>query len=747
MLLIDLKMLDETIGFYEKLATKDLPEQLESFQQIMYDLFDNWMGTHADSYDETFARLLYGPGPGSFSEGEAASLLAVKEQAEKMVHILKESQEVFRAEMNRCEELFYNGLTSGDSILYDKPDSQYAYEGKLFIDYDKAEETGNRLKSLLENECNYWDAPENSQMGKWNHVLEEFDSSLKHSNYHPGNSDYEIHHILDQGFTKLQNFYYSIEMYKKNLEDIEEALAKEFEKQTSEYAKGLTREIFKAAADGEINAKRIWYLSQKSPSSFTPEEMDEIHKIIDFTVGGVPGQDVDVLVQREMQMINQALLRHGPDKIDLDKLFRGYSAALHTRYAKDMTRNRDVNRLSDYFYKDTLQRLTAVDGSLNSDQLRFIMELNPDSLMLGDYRALSGVFDSHVSDVDMESMDRANFFLANCYIKGEVNPENKLDMERSMVFDGWKEYYLDKKENKTAGRDFEILANTEMSGNNEVNTKFLKQGLLQIVSSNAALKLQINGGLSSEDSKTWIPQMGVFKIEDLGTGRMGDYSLTLYQSYRESGRKIEIEYFEYHRSENMSNLLVKGAVSDYKKYKKGFKEYAEEWAGNIVLASAKSALIGGSKGASGPVGLGLDMALKAAEFNHGWNKQTRKNEKIARNLSKFYDGMEMEAYQQGGQLLYVDGVKVVNNSYVDEDKLKFYESKFKAQINAGPKYNRRYSEFFPKGCDEATKESIEKGLQDPNSLEYKNAFINWYIDGIGDGEQNIGQCYKPEEKK
>ena len=135
------------------------------------------------------------------------------------------------------------------------------------------------------------------------------------------------------------------------------------------------------------------------------------------------------------------------------------------------------------------------------------------------------------------------------------------------------------------------------------------------------------------------------------------------------------------------------------------------------------------------------MAVEAGGFGIGWNKQTKKNCELAGILSKYYDGRKMEAYQMSGQLMYVNGVKVVNNDYTDEIRLNILENAFKKQINLGTE-NKYYSEFFPEGCDEDTRESVEKALQNSNSAEYKSAFIEWYLEGIGDGDHTSGQYYR-----
>ena len=361
---------------------------------------------------------------------------------------------------------------------------------------------------------------------------------------------------------------------------------------------------------------------------------------------------------------------------------------------------------------------------------------------------MSVVFDEQVSGTDMESMNRVNLFLANCYINTEVILMSKVDAERSMVFDKWAEYYLGQEVNKTTLTDFEILSNTEAEGRRKVNNKFLKQALLQIISTNTALKLQIIGGASPEDSKTWNPQMGLFEIEELMLGREGDYRLTMYQSYKESGDKIEIEYYEYRFSQDIPSLLTNATISAYEKYNKGFLEYTKERTKDFFIDSITGGLLDGTKGVvvavtnSNVVGMSIDGAIEVGKFGIGWNEQTDKNREIAVNLSKYYDGREMEAYQQNGQLMYVNGIRVVNNLYINESRLNILETVFKQQLTPE---NENYSAFFPKECDDITKGSIEKGLQDSNSAEYKNAFINWYTEGIGDEGNLNGRSYKEGE--
>ena len=56
-------------------------------------------------------------------------------------------------------------------------------------------------------------------------------------------------------------------------------------------------------------------------------------------------------------------------------------------------------------------------------------------------------------------------------------------------------------------------------------------------------------------------------------------------------------------------------------------------------------------------------------------------------------------------------------------------------------------EFFTEAKSEDERTAIEKGLHNPKSPEYKNAFINWYFSGRGDKKQRIGENYKVEESE
>lgn len=734
MLLIDLKMLDETIAFYESLS-KDIQDQFDNYLNIEGDLFDNWQGVHAQTFHEKLSSLLYGPSPDSFTEGEAASLLAVKERSDKILAALKAGQEVFQEEMYRCEELFYYGLTSTESIYRTKPSSNTAHGGKLFIDYAKAEEIVMRLKSLMDNECVYGGVVQNSQMGSWNNVLSPFKETLKHSSYHPSYSDKEVRDTLEYEYTKIQNFWYSVVKYKEDLAGMEEALAKVFGEQTSDYAKGMTRQIYETSADGKINTERIRYLSQKSPDSFTPGEMDEIHEILVYTMKDVRGQENRAVLpsgQGLMQMQFTVML----DETSLCSLFRGYRAALNTKYAKNVSRAMDVNQLNMYFYRDTLKKLTTANGSLNPDQLKSIMELDPASLTAGDCRALSEVFDQQVTGTDMKAMEHLNLFLTNCYINDKSIAMGIVDVERSPVFDRWSKYYLGNMMNKTNDRDFKVLEGTGADERGKVNAKFLKQALLKTISSNAALKLQLQYGLLSKASESENPQMKIFDIESLDTGKNGDYHLTMYESYEESGKKIEIEYYAFRFSADFPTLFVRGMDSDYEKNIKGLGEYTKEKAADFVVSEVGGSLVGCAKGVTKTFGWALDAALKTGEYAAGWNGQSHKNKEVMENRRKYYDGLEMEAYQQSGQLMYVNGVKISNNEYVNTDRIHELKAAFERQID--PK-NENYSQFFPEDCDEATRKSIESGLHKSDSLEYKNAFISWYAYGTGDRGGGTGR--------
>ena len=304
----------------------------------------------------------------------------------------------------------------------------------------------------------------------------------------------------------------------------------------------------------------------------------------------------------------------------------------------------------------------------------------------------------------MESMNRANIFLANCYINAEVNSAIKVDAERSQVFDKWAEYYLSQEANKTTLNDFEILADPKANEKREVNIKFLKQALLQIISSNVAFKLQIWSEDVSVDSGARNSLIGVFDIVSLMTGGIGDYHLTMYQSDKKPGKKIEIEYYRYRESSGMSTLFGQSVINTYGKSNKGF------------LSDIKEKIRG--------------------IFSSGWKEQ-KKREKVE-NLSKYYDGCEMEAYQQSGQVMYVNGFKIINNLNVDEECIEFLQKKFKEQVES----SKYYDEFFLQAKSKEEREAIERGLHNPDSIEYRNAYINWYLEGIGDDGHTTGKEYK-----
>ena len=47
----------------------------------------------------------------------------------------------------------------------------------------------------------------------------------------------------------------------------------------------------------------------------------------------------------------------------------------------------------------------------------------------------------------------------------------------------------------------------------------------------------------------------------------------------------------------------------------------------------------------------------------------------------------MEAYQQSGQVMYVNGFKIINNLNVDEECIEFLQKKFKEQVESSKYYD------------------------------------------------------------
>lgn len=79
-----------------------------------------------------------------------------------------------------------------------------------------------------------------------------------------------------------------------------------------------------------------------------------------------------------------------------------------------------------------------------------------------------------------------------------------------------------------------------------------------------------------------------------------------------------------------------------------------------------------------------DAAIGLGGFGIGWNEQTRENQETAKNLSKYYDGREIEAYQQRGQLMYIKEARVVKHVCIE-----WY---LEAVGDRGHKFGKLYSE-------------------------------------------------------
>lgn len=207
-----------------------------------------------------------------------------------------------------------------------------------------------------------------------------------------------------------------------------------------------------------------------------------------------------------------------------------------------------------------------------------------------------------------------------------------------------------------------------------------------------------------------------------------------------------IEYYEYRDSSGMPNILDEDVKGKVKSYKKEFPEYVEETVKGYIADTLATVLPAGAKVVldSGG-GTAIDVALEAAKFGVGWDKQKKENAEIDAVIRKDYEGEEMEAYQRSGQVLYVNGVRVVNNESTDKSRLDELMAGFKEQFDE--EENECYREFFPKGCDQVTRDAIEAGLHDSESVEYKNAFIKWYTEGIGDSGHKMGREYPLKEEK
>ena len=533
LLSIDLKILNETIEFYNTLIA-EMTEQCDSIASVTDGLFTNWSGQQADKFEESFTKMLkYGALMGD-SLDPIPTFQKLGDSCSEILKLLKNVQTEFSIQKNRCEE--FPQALSNTSYDFNSELQSIVASGQLLADYDQITGLIANLEELISGPCNIKGLG-GSQFGTWNEFLCCFSGGLLHSNFASPLSGHNerIEVELVNEYKYLDQFKQSLGKYADKLHNAERDFGDAIQIQISEFASGMDRSIYEVSRGTAVNEQRINYLTEKSPYTYTPEESQEISRLVDYYSNWVFDE------------------KRG----DCYDLFRNYCVALTTTENIGVQLKSDRSKLSRYFLTETKSRLKNEDGTYDYDALNKLMETNSKGITAGDLEVLTEMFDDSFCDGGRASLDAGNKFLTNCYIDWK-NIGSSYEAMRSPVFDQWYKGY--KKEIELVGEDYQTLFYAKEGTTEELDAKLLKQVLFTFVTSEQGITMAV-GTAEHEVENADKTYDSIFTVSetDLLTGQRGNYKLNFWLG----GEYQTVEYYSYRNGSTMETLFGDAVEKGY----------------------------------------------------------------------------------------------------------------------------------------------------------------------------------------
>ena len=87
---------------------------------------------------------------------------------------------------------------------------------------------------------------------------------------------------LDNEYDYLDQFKQSLGKYADKLHNAERDFGDAIQIQISEFASGMDRSIYEVSRGTAVNEQRIAYLTEKSPYTYTPEELQEMSRLVTY---------------------------------------------------------------------------------------------------------------------------------------------------------------------------------------------------------------------------------------------------------------------------------------------------------------------------------------------------------------------------------------------------------------------------------------------------------------------------------
>ena len=723
LLSIDLKILNETIEFYNTLIA-EMTEQCDSIASVTDGLFTNWSGQQADKFEESFTKMLkYGALMGD-SLDPIPTFQKLGDSCSEILKLLKNVQTEFSIQKNRCEE--FPQALSNTSYDFNSELQSIVASGQLLADYDQITGLIANLEELISGPCNIKGLG-GSQFGTWNEFLCCFSGGLLHSNFASPLSGHNerIEVELVNEYKYLDQFKQSLGKYADKLHNAERDFGDAIQIQISEFASGMDRSIYEVSRGTAVNEQRIAYLTEKSPYTYTPEELQEMSRLVTYYSNWVFDE------------------KRG----DCYDLFRNYCVALNTGGRVVAQLKPDLAKLSRYFLTETKSRLKNEDGTYNYDELNKLMETNSKGITAGDFEVLTEMFDGVFGNGERSSVNAGNTFLANCYIAGKNVGNGNYESMRSPVFDLWYKEYATS------------LEVDEKDDDKKVDTKYLKQLLLSYIASDPGISMQIRASDGNCKNNK------IFVISD--TAHFDQDRGECIVEFIMSGEYQKLENGGFQESGYIYPYLCDDALKDYKSLKTDL--YAEGGKKLIIAASDPAFKFIAKKTGKAVIGalpIAGDTLLGVGEFC----EQNKQNKKIDANLAKCAYGQMLDAYQIGGQIVFRNGELVVKHMTVDtymaDAMTKQFESNLPKQAEVSGMSlsdmqdaeiidkelnfagNPDFSEFTV-GCSPEEKVKILEALieRDRESPEYIACMIQWYHEGRGDSGNSRGVTYKSDFEK